>query len=76
MGYLLDGFCFHVAISDGGAGRGRADVGFPFRGGHEETSWYGGHHGTAIEDRVEVVRGGVDVLDKWTNVCVRASLWV
>ena len=32
---LLDGFRFHVAVSDGGSWRGGAYVGFPLRVGHE-----------------------------------------
>ncbi len=55
MGYFFDGLCFHVAIADGCSGCGGANVGLPLRGGHEETAGGGGHHGTAVEDRVGVV---------------------
>ena len=66
MGYFFDGLCFHVAIADGGA-----NVGLPLWGGHEETAGGGGHHGTAVKDRVGVVWGGMDVLHK----CLCAGLF-
>ncbi len=68
--YFFDGFCFHVAITDGCSGRGWANVGLPFRGGHEETVGSGSHHGTAIEDCVGIVGGGMDILHKCLCACL------
>ncbi len=69
---LLDGSCFNVAVSDSCAGWRGANVGFPFWIGHKESTRSSGR-----EDRVGVVRGGMDVLcDCLCAKIVPVIVWV
>jgi hypothetical protein len=59
VGNLLDGFGFHVAISDGGAWWCGADVVGPW-GAKEEAARDCGHHGPGVDDSGGVVWGDSD----------------
>ena len=74
---ILDGSCFNVAVSDSCAGLRGANVGFPFWIGHKKSARSSGYHCTAVEDRVGVVRGGMDVLcDCLCAKVVAVIVWV
>ena len=72
MGDLLDGFGFHVAVSDSCTGWHGANIGFPFWRGHEESARGGCYHCSAVEDCIGVVRGGMDIL--YSCLCTRIVL--
>ena len=68
-GHLFHRFGFHIPVPDGCTWGGWAYVVLP-NGPHEQAARCGGHHGTAVDDGVGVVRGQVDIFDN----CLGADL--